>query len=55
MCILCKDWELGKLTSKEAFRNIGEILISANDKELDHLFELSNRILDSDLDIKTED
>lgn len=54
MCALCKDWNLGKLTSKEAFRNIGEILISADDEERDHLFELSNKILDADLDIKED-
>lgn len=50
MCQICSDWEKGKLTSKEAFANIGEMLNTTDDNiEVNHLLDLSNRILDKDL------
>ena len=50
MCIICKEWQAGKLTSQEAFRAIGEFISSAEDmEEKKHLFELSDKILDKDL------
>ncbi len=55
-CFICTEYELGKLTIKEAMVNIGEALISNDDEDdRDHLFDLSNRILDADLKIETEE
>lgn len=48
MCIICKDLE--NLTTEEAMRNIGEALISTNDKEkIKHLIDLSDRVMDKDI------
>ena len=51
MCIICKEWELGKLTSKEALRNLGEMILSSNDNKEnpDHYYEISEKILDKEV------
>lgn len=50
MCRICVEWEQGKLTSKEAFRNIGEAINTTDsDNEREHLFGLSERILDKEV------
>ncbi len=50
MCIICTEWAKQKLTSKEAFRAIGEILHTSKDKaELDHVKELSEKILSNEV------
>lgn len=48
MCIVCKDWELGKLTSKEALRNLGEFisLSDENIEELNHYYMVVEKITD---------
>ena len=49
MCVICTEWQMGKLTSKEAMRNLGEILVNAEDEQIrEHLFDLSNKIIDSE-------
>lgn len=42
MCVICVEWEKQKLTSKEAFKAIGEMM---NPKTQEHLEELSEKIL----------
>lgn len=50
MCYLCIEWEKQRMTSKEAFRAIGEILHTSKDKnELAHVRELSEKILSSEV------
>jgi hypothetical protein len=50
MCLICIDWEAGKLSAKEAFKNIGESLATAaTEEERKHLFELSDRLLDKEV------
>jgi hypothetical protein len=46
MCVLCIEWEKGKMTSKEAFGAMQEIISTVSDKN--HLIELTNKILASD-------
>lgn len=49
MCILCKEWEKGKMTIQEGLDNIGELLQNnADAKERAHLFDLADRILDEE-------
>lgn len=56
MCVVCKDWELGKLTAKEAFRNLGELINSTEDREeRRHLFDLSNQLLDEEVPLNETD
>lgn len=46
MCIICREWEKGKLTTQEALRAMGEeLLMQKTDKELEHFDELLGRIL----------
>lgn len=50
MCLVCVEWQAGKLTAKEAYRNIGEMVNAEDDEEKrEHLFELSNRLLDAEV------
>lgn len=47
MCLICKDWQSGRLTKREAFRALNEMLISPSDEEKKlHLFELSDRLME---------
>lgn len=47
MCAVCKDWELGKLTWEEAFRNIGEMIEGSKHdiEELEHLSKILGKIM----------
>lgn len=46
MCIICIEWEKGKMTSKEAFKAIGETM---NPKTQKHLEDLSEKILSKEV------
>jgi len=45
MCIICTEWEKGKLTDKEAMAAVGEMIANAEDGA-DHYFELANKIVE---------
>jgi len=48
MCMICKDWELGKLTKKEAWRNLDELVTEGQtEEERFHYFELANKLAES--------
>lgn len=55
MCIVCKDWEAGKLTSQEALKNLGELIKAADKKDKKHLFEVSEKILDKEVPLSDTD
>jgi hypothetical protein len=45
MCVVCLDWEKGKLTDLEAMRALGEMIVASEDtQELDHYFEMATEI-----------
>lgn len=46
MCMLCVEWEKQRITSKEAFKAIGE-MITPTTKE--HLQELAERIIQKEV------
>lgn len=51
MCVVCVDWEKGKMTSEEALRALGEI-ITANgedNKENQHYWDTADKILDKEV------
>lgn len=58
MCLICTEWQKGNLTAKEAFRNLGEQLNVANEQDdldqVEHLVELSNKIMDSEVPYEEE-
>jgi hypothetical protein len=49
MCVICIDWEKGKMTSKEAMAAIGEIIGNADLKKTEHLVRLAEKIVDKDV------
>ena len=49
MCIICIDWEKGKMTSREAMAAIGEIIGNSDLEKTEHLINLSGRIVDKDV------
>lgn len=56
MCVVCFEYEKGKLTSKEAMDALVEMLESENDEDkVQHLFELANKIVDKDESFKEWD
>ncbi len=48
ICTICKDWELGKLTIKEAWRNLSEARLSGFDSEEDisHYWDVAEKLMD---------
>ena len=45
MCLLCRDWEKGKLTQAEAMRNLDEMEFDFSDpEEWDHYIELLKKL-----------
>ena len=56
MCILCTEWERERLTSKEAFRAIGEMISTSKDKDqVKHLKELSEKIIQKEVPLNDTD
>lgn len=55
MCIVCKDWELGKLTTKEALGAIGELMSAAKGKEMKHLSEAYEKVMEKEVPFKDTD
>ena len=50
MCIICKEWEMGKLTSQEALRNLGEIIGAEKDQDkLEHYWDVSDKIVEKEI------
>ena len=53
MCIVCVEWNKGNLTSKEAMRNLGEMIGMKGEADLDpdirHYYEAVEKILDKEV------
>lgn len=50
MCMVCVEYRKGKMTSKEALNNIGEMIQSAgSEEEVMHLWSIANDIVDKEL------
>lgn len=55
MCKICVEWELGRLSSKEAMNAIGEILmISEDEKEIDHMTSIVDKILFKEMPVSEQ-
>jgi hypothetical protein len=57
MCQICVDWAKGKMTSKEAYRALGELMLgnSERSKENDHYFEVSEKIMAKEVPFTPDD
>lgn len=47
ICIICKDWIKGSLTSKEALRNLGEFIDTSKEEEVGHYLEVMEKVSES--------
>lgn len=46
MCAICIEWEKERLTSKEAFKAMGEVIgITEDENVIQHLQDLSEKII----------
>ena len=49
MCMLCVEWESGKLTNLEALKNAGEIMMySEDEQEIAHIDGVVTKILEKE-------
>lgn len=48
MCIICTDWEKGKMTAKEAMAAIGEVIGNSSLERTEHLIRLSEKIINKE-------
>lgn len=56
-CVVCREWELGKLTSKEALKNLGEMIQveGTSKKESKHYYDAVEKILDKEVPTSESD
>jgi hypothetical protein len=55
MCLICSEWELGKLTNKEALRNLGEMIdFEENEQKKEHFLKTAERIIDVEISSEEE-
>lgn len=50
MCIVCTEWEKGKLTNKEALRALGEM----GKEDPSHIIEVASKIMDKEVPAGTD-
>jgi hypothetical protein len=55
MCVVCKEWIAGKMTSKEALGNLGELMVGADSKGKAHYEEVVEKILDKEVPVVQDD
>lgn len=48
MCVICIDWEKGKMTSKEAMDAIREVIDTTDLERTGHLVKLAERIVNKE-------
>lgn len=48
MCIVCRDWQAGKLTNKEALRNLGEMILAESEGAA-HYYGVVENIMDKEM------
>ena len=48
MCLVCVEWQAGKLTSKEALSAVGE-LINSESEDSTHYYEVVEKIMDKEV------
>lgn len=55
MCIVCLEWEKGKLTAKEALNNLGELMQGASLAGKAHYDDVVEKILDKEVPVSHAD
>lgn len=50
MCVICTEYQMGKITSREAYRAMAEITLTSPSKaQQDHMLEVSDLILSKEV------
>lgn len=49
MCLVCVQWQAGKLTNKEAIKNLGELINTDGDLGNEHFYRVIDDIMDKEL------
>lgn len=49
MCIVCIDWEKGKMNNDEALRALGEMIETDDASKKGHYLEVVDKILDKEM------
>lgn len=55
MCIVCVEWQAGKLTNKEALRNLGEMIKTDDGDDSSHYYGVVDKIMDNELPSDSSD
>ncbi|MCX9024646.1 MAG: hypothetical protein OIN85_00955 [Candidatus Methanoperedens sp.] len=55
MCVVCKEWEAGKLTNKEAIFALGELMSAPPTKNMAHYSKVLDRIMEKELPTSEKD
>lgn len=55
MCIICVEWEKGKMTAKEALNALGEMMDPFDAKDNKHYLEAYGKILDKEVPMNDTD
>ena len=57
MCIVCVEWEKKKMTSEEALRALGEMIVSPGNtqEQIAHFWDISDKIVDKEIPLEDDD
>lgn len=55
MCIVCKEWKAGKLTTKEALAALGELMSASPKKETKHYSKVYEDIMEKEVPMPESD
>jgi len=57
MCVICKEWQAGKLTSEEAVKALGEMINSQSipKKEKTHYWKALDEIMEKEVPVTEAD
>ena len=57
MCKICVDWEMGKMTNEEAWRNLREFAReeTVTDQDMSHFFEVAERLKEKEYEDRHKD
>lgn len=60
MCVVCKDWQAGKLSNQEAIRNLGELInteIETDEQaaQLEHYINVFDKVMDKEVPFSDSD
>lgn len=49
MCIVCTEWQAGKLTNKEALHNLGELIGTETGAKSSHYYKVVDEVMEDEM------